>query len=97
MIHGYGETKYHQYCHDLRPVLTNPETEGLLVSFDHTNERVEPWLHGNELQGRLSENVPPSCTFAPEFARCQLESTPGRPWAMDSASLMDVEENMKLR
>ncbi|KAL8671968.1 MAG: hypothetical protein Q9168_003564 [Polycauliona sp. 1 TL-2023] len=73
------------------------QTEGLLVRFDNATGPVEPYLGADLLAKKLYENLDPSCAYDQEFTRCQFESIAGRPWSLDSSSLLNVEANMKLR
>lgn len=43
---------------------------------------------------RADGNFP---SFQTEFCSFNLESTPGKPWTMDPADLLDVGPNMKWR
>ena len=76
-----------------------------MVSFDDRSKHLEPFLGARAVLEWLAINVQPgeggkqskSSLFQPEIASFQLEATPGKPWGVCSADMLDVERILKMR
>lgn len=83
------------------------QIEGVLVSFDDIQKRAKPIPSAPHLIEQLAKEEecmnlidklgPPRPCFLPETASFNLETTPGKPWGIDSSDIVDVERNMRWR
>ncbi|KAL8808092.1 MAG: hypothetical protein Q9200_004423 [Gallowayella weberi] len=94
-----GPTLAWEEIEPLRPQLrtSGVQIEGILVSFNARNERVEPLPKADRLKKQLSQSMASSSAFAHELSLCQLETIADRPYTLSSNSLEDVESNMHER
>lgn len=82
-------------------LLYGDEIEYALLKLDTENKKVRLSLRGSEMMQLLREKEAPeikeSCSWHQEFGSWMLEGTPSRPYTAFTASLVNVEQNMRLR
>ncbi|KAL8876794.1 MAG: hypothetical protein Q9198_005075, partial [Flavoplaca austrocitrina] len=87
---------------DEDPALWGDEIEYLIVSLDNARKNAKLALRSAEILPLVTGNGQCSAdgefpSFQTEFCSFNLESTPGKPWTMYPADLLDVEPNMRSR
>ena len=97
-----GEMRYAICCGNPYRYTDPWKIEYLIVSLDNATKNAKLALRSAEILPLVTGNGQCSAdgefpSFQTEFCSFNLESTPGKPWTMYPADLLDVEPNMKSR
>ena len=97
-----GEMRYFIGCDSPYRYTNAQKIEYLIISMDNARRNAKLALRSAEILPLVMGNGQCSAdgefpSFQTEFCSFNLESTPGKPWTMYPADLLDVEPNMRLR